>query len=119
VNPYFIFPCSDVSALTELLQRGSPIQLNWPGADGTHVEGCGLGPTGRISEELWKLWSELFHETEQRELLLGFTTGLLFFRLHTFFSDAKIKSSMAKKNSTDISIVSYPKELPHLLRVYT
>jgi hypothetical protein len=50
---------------------------------------------------------------------MGFTTGLLFFRLHSFFSDAKIKSSMVKKSSTDISIVSCLKELPHLLRVYT
>jgi hypothetical protein len=96
-----------------------PIELNWPGADGTHFEGCSLGPTGRISAELWKPWSELFHETEQRELLLRLHYGLALFRLHSFFSDAKIKSSVVKKNSTDISIVSCLKELPHLLRVYT
>lgn len=96
------------------------IDLNWPGADGTHVEGCSLGPTGRISVELWKLWSELFRETEQRELLLRlFTTGLPFFRLHCFFSNAKIKSSMLKENSTDLSMVSWLEDLLHLLRVYT
>src|SRR5882762_4698102 len=60
VNPDFVFPCGDVPALRGCCKEHFPVELNWPGADGTHFEGCSLGPTRRISAELWKPWSGLF-----------------------------------------------------------
>jgi len=89
-----------------------PIEVNWPGADGTHFEGCSLGQSGRISAELWKLWSELFHETEQRELLLRLPYGI------ALFSGLTLSSQMLRSNpawSGRIQLISSP----HLLRVYT
>jgi hypothetical protein len=52
---------------------------------------------------------------------LRLTTGLpfSFFRPQTFFSDAKIKSSMAKENSSEISVAPLPTKLPHLLGART
>src|SRR5713226_3682897 len=67
-----------------------PIRLNWPGAARTVFDGYSLGPSGRISAEFWKLWSELFHEPEQREPFLKVRDTLAFFRVHTLFSNAMI-----------------------------
>jgi hypothetical protein len=54
VNPDFVFPCGDIPALTELLQKKRfPTQVNWPGAARTPFDGCSLGPAGRISSEFW------------------------------------------------------------------
>jgi hypothetical protein len=87
--------------------------------DGTHFEGCSLGPTGRISLEPWKPWSEPFHETEQRELLLRLHYGLALFQAPLFLLDAKIKSGTVEENSTDLSMVSWLEDLLRLLRVHT
>src|ERR1700731_3480026 len=74
-----------------------PIQLNWPGAARTLFEGCSLGPPGRILAEFWKLWSELFHEPEQREPFLKIRDRLAFFRTHTLFSNAKINPAWPRQ----------------------
>lgn len=97
VNPHFIFPCGDISALTELLQRAlsDPRKLARRGR--ASLGGCSLGQPERISAEFLLPWSELFHGTDQIEPFLRIRDSPALFGADTLLSNVMINPAWPRQ----------------------